>query len=168
MRADVGLSPAVQTWTDTALTHFSASAWDATPPSPRETMHASDHHPSVDPRLSEAQLDFFHKLGYSRAQVLAVQQKFGPTIDTDKVLGELVRHRAGREARWGPVTTVSTPVTRGDAPAGGPMLLMPVTGSSGLSSEQSSEDGDALRAIVIDGSNVAMRWEEQPFSVKHC
>uniref|UniRef100_A0A3P8TZW0 Zinc finger CCCH-type containing 12Ab n=1 Tax=Amphiprion percula TaxID=161767 RepID=A0A3P8TZW0_AMPPE len=100
-----------------------------------------------DPGLLEAQLDFFHKLGYSTAQVQAVQQTFGPSTDTDKVLGQLVRVGAGREEQQGPVTTVSVLVSRGDGPAGGPALLLPVS---------EDEDEDTLRSLVIDGSNVAM------------
>lgn len=105
--------------------------------------------PEPDPGLLEAQLDFFHKLGYSTAQVQAVQQTFGPSTDTDKVLGQLVRVGAARGGRQGPVTTLSVLVSGGDGPAGGPALLLPV-------SRDAAEDDDALRPVVIDGSNVAM------------
>lgn len=133
-------------------------------------MHPNDPDPSPSPspQCLEAQLDFFHKLGYSTAQVQAVQQKFGPNTNTDKVLGELVRIRASQEAQQGPgpgqgqgpVTTMSVLVPRGDLQAVGPTLLLPFTASSSPSSpqgrEESSEDEDALRPVVIDGSNVAM------------
>ncbi|XP_037549100.1 endoribonuclease ZC3H12A-like [Nematolebias whitei] len=130
MKADVGFLPAVQPWSRTR--------------GPQGSML------EPDPRPLQAQLDFFHKLGYSTAQVQAVQQKFG--ADTDKVLGELVRIRAGRDADLGPVTTVSVP--RGSPRAGGPELLLPVSDPS----VQNQEDGGGpvLRAVVIDGSNVAM------------
>lgn len=105
----------------------------------------------------DTQLDFFHKLGYSTAQVQAVQQQLGsPSMDTDKVLGELVKvgHRH-------PLTTMSVLVARGDVKAAGPTVQLPVgTTAQPLtpgSSEESVEDEDALRPIVIDGSNVAMR-----------
>lgn len=108
--------------------------------------------PTSDPGPLDTQLDFFHKLGFSTDRVRAVQRKFG--ADTDKVLGELVRIGAGPEARRGPVTTVSVLVPREDPGAGGaPELLVPVPEASPGSRE---EDGDALRAVVIDGSNVAM------------
>ncbi|KAM4538887.1 ribonuclease ZC3H12A [Odontesthes bonariensis] len=149
MKADVSLSPAVQPWSRTSTKDSHISAWDASARSPCETMHAAV--PSPDPRLPETQMDFFHKLGYSRAQVLAVQQKFGPNTDTDKVLGELVRIGAGREAQQGPGTTLSVLVPRRD-PHPGP----PPSDSSPQSREEGGEDGDALRAVVIDGSNVAM------------
>ncbi|XP_070841244.1 ribonuclease ZC3H12A [Chaetodon trifascialis] len=123
-------------------------------------MHSSDPDPSPDPQHLEAQLDFFHKLGYSTAQVQAVQQLFGHNMDTDKVLGELVRIGASREAnqgaKQGPVTTMSVLVPRGDVQAAGPTLLLPFPVSSPQSREESGEDEDALRPIVIDGSNVAM------------
>lgn len=126
-----------------------------------ESMFPSEPDPSPDPQHLEAQLDFFHKLGYSTAQVQAVQHKFGPNMDTDKVLGELVRIGASREGSRGakqlPVTTMSVLVPRGEVQAEGPTVLLPFASSSPQSREESSEDEDALRPIVIDGSNVAMR-----------
>ncbi|XP_041665433.1 ribonuclease ZC3H12A [Cheilinus undulatus] len=116
-----------------------------------ERMYPSEHDPSSDPQHPETQLDFFLKLGYSTAQVKAVHQKFGPNVDTDKVLGELVRIGA----RQGPVTTMSVLVPRGETQAGGPTMQLPLTSSS-PQREESGEDEDALRPIVIDGSNVAM------------
>jgi len=78
-------------------------------------------------------------------------------MDTDKVLGELVRIGASREGKQGPVTTMSVLVPRGDVQAVGPTLQLPVTVASPQSREENSEDEDALRPVVIDGSNVAMR-----------
>ncbi|XP_034560471.1 endoribonuclease ZC3H12A [Notolabrus celidotus] len=122
---------------------------------PCERMYPSEADPSSDPQHLEAQLDFFHKLGYSTAQVQAIQQKFGPSVDTDKVLGELVRIGASREVKQVPVTTMSVLVPKGDTQAGGLTMLLPLTASS-PKREESGEDEDALRPIVIDGSNVAM------------
>lgn len=109
-------------------------------------MHPDDPQ-DQDP---DAQMDFFHKLGYSTAQVQAVQQKFGPFTDTDKVLGELVRVGASPEAGPGPVTMISMLVPRGGVQAAGATLQLPVA-------PDNSEDEDSLRPVVIDGSNVAMR-----------
>ncbi|MED6232115.1 hypothetical protein ATANTOWER_021617 [Ataeniobius toweri] len=145
MKADVGLLPATQLWSRTTTAHLDVCGWG-----PCEKMLE----PTPDPQLLEAQLNFFHKLGFSTAQVQAVQRKFG--TDTDKVLGELVRIGAGREDKQEPVTTVSMLVPRRDSKARAPELLVPVTDSSSLSREDNGEDGDALRAVVIDGSNVAM------------
>ncbi|XP_028454248.1 ribonuclease ZC3H12A [Perca flavescens] len=174
MNADVALFTSVHPWSETSnttrryLPYSDTSAWIVSSllPAPNssrpscERMYAGDPDPSQDPQLLEAQLDFFHKLGYSTDQVQAVQQKFGPNMDTDKLLGELVRIRASREAsrgaEQGPVTTISVLVPRGDLQLAGPTMLLPFTGSSPPSREESSEDGDALRPVVIDGSNVAM------------
>lgn len=171
MKTEVSFFPSVHPWTKTLNTsslnlpdsHTSAWIFPSLLPAPTssrpscESMYPSEPDPSPDPLLLEAQLDFFHKLGYSTAQVQAIQQKFGPNMDTDKVLGELVRIRASQEAKQGPVTTMSVLVPRGDVQAGGPTLLLPFTVSSPQSREESSEDEDALRPVVIDGSNVAMR-----------
>ena len=159
------------------LTDADTPAWICPPPLPApdsscpscESMRPSDPDPSPDPQNPEAQLDFFHKLGYSTAQVQAVQQQFGPNTDTDKVLGELVRIGVSREAKQGPVTTMSVLVPRGDIHAVGPTMLLPLPSSSSSSScdqtrEESGEDEDALRPVVIDGSNVAMRWETADWS----
>ncbi|KAM8840050.1 endoribonuclease ZC3H12A isoform 1-T2 [Spinachia spinachia] len=119
-------------------------------------MYPSEPDPSPGPRHSEAQLDFFHKLGYSTAQVLTVQQMFGPNMDTDKLLGELVRIGASRDGDQVPVTTMSVLLPRGDLEAMGPTVLLPLTVSSRQTGEELSEEHDALRPVVIDGSNVAM------------
>ncbi|XP_029023401.1 endoribonuclease ZC3H12A [Betta splendens] len=113
-------------------------------------MLTAESEPRSDARALEAQLDFFHKLGYSTAQVQAVQRKFGPSIDTDKLLGELVKVGGAAAA------TVSVLVPRGDLQARGPALQVPVTARSRSRDGDSDEDEDALRPIVIDGSNVAM------------
>lgn len=171
MKGEVAVFSSVHEWckdptsTSLNLTDSDTSAWIF--PSPLraqnssrpscEKMYPGEYDPSSDPQLLEAQLDFFHKLGYSTAQVQAVQQKFGPSIDTDKVLGELVRIGASRDSKQGPVTTMSVLVPRGDLQTPGPTLQMPVTASSPQSREESSEDEDTLRPVVIDGSNVAMR-----------
>ncbi|XP_042362507.1 ribonuclease ZC3H12A [Plectropomus leopardus] len=144
------------------LTDSDASTWifrsllTAAPNSscpPSEKMYPGE----PDPQHPEAQLDFFHKLGYSTAQVQAVQQKFGPNMDTDKLLGELVRIRANQEGRQGSeqtlVTTISVLMPRGDPQ--GPTMQLPLTAPV-QSIEESCEDEDALRPVVIDGSNVAM------------
>lgn len=122
-------------------------------------MHSSEAEaePPMDYQRLEAQLDFFHKLGYSTAQVQAVQQQLGsPRLDIDKILGELVK--VGHQH---PVTTMSVLVAKEDAKTVGPTVQLPVGTTaqphlSGLS-EESSENEEALRPIVIDGSNVAMR-----------
>ncbi|KAM6974244.1 endoribonuclease ZC3H12A [Tautogolabrus adspersus] len=118
-------------------------------------MYSSEPDHSSDLQFLETHLGFFLKLGYSTAQVQAVQRKFGHSVDRDKVLGELIRIGASQEAKQGPVTTISVLVPNGDMQAGGPTMQLPVTASS-PQKEESGEDEDALRPVVIDGSNVAM------------
>ncbi|XP_053720095.1 endoribonuclease ZC3H12A isoform X2 [Synchiropus splendidus] len=94
--------------------------------------------------------------------VFAVQKKFGTNLDTDKLLGELVKVQAELETKPGPVTTLSVLVPRGEVRALEPKMHVPVTPQSG---EEGSEDENALRPIVIDGSNVAMsHGNKQVFS----
>lgn len=110
--------------------------------------------PDETANLLDLPLDFFHKLGYSSAQVFAVQKKFGANLDTDKLLGELVKISAGLESK--PVTTISVLVPRGETK---------VHGLDTSATEEGSEDENALRPIVIDGSNVAMsHGNKQVFS----
>ncbi|KAK5883349.1 hypothetical protein CesoFtcFv8_019687 [Champsocephalus esox] len=128
-------------------------------PSSERMLHSGPS-PSPGPQHPDALLDFFHKLGYSTAQVQAVQQKFGPDMDTDKLLGELVKIGVSQEAgggpEQGPVTTMSVLVPRGEPQPAGSTMLLPLTVSSPQSREELPEEDDALRPIVIDGSNVAM------------
>ena len=106
----------------------------------------------------ENQIDFFRKLGYSAAQVRAVMNKFG--ADTDRVLGELVRTGASPEAH-----EEETALTRTSSPSSSSCVSEPGTrrGSSrDPEGPEFQEEGveslaEALRPIVIDGSNVAMR-----------
>ncbi|KAK9526570.1 hypothetical protein VZT92_015260 [Zoarces viviparus] len=174
MNPDVALFTSVHSWskipntTCLNLPDSDASAWIFPPlltaPNcsrpPCERMYPCKPDSSPGPQHPEAQLDFFHKLGYSTAQVLAVRQMFGPNTDTDKLLGELVRigasREAGRGAEQGPVTTMSVLVPRGDFQAVGPTMQLPLIMSSPQSREEGSEEDDALRPVVIDGSNVAM------------
>ncbi|CAL8396667.1 unnamed protein product [Gadus morhua 'NCC'] len=105
----------------------------------------------------ENQIDFFRKLGYSAAQVRAVMNKFG--ADTDRVLGELVRTGASPEAH-----EEETALTRTSSPSSSSCVSEPGTrrGSSrDPEGPEFQEEGveslaEALRPIVIDGSNVAM------------
>ncbi|KAJ3608944.1 hypothetical protein NHX12_023472 [Muraenolepis orangiensis] len=114
-------------------------------------------------------MDFFRKLGYSAAQVRSVMQKFGH--DTDRVLGELVRTGASPQGHGeapGSTTTTSTGTTTTTGTGttttgGGGVSELGSRGGSGRESggcspESQEEAGDreALRPIVIDGSNVAM------------
>ncbi|XP_032391853.1 ribonuclease ZC3H12A [Etheostoma spectabile] len=170
MNTDVAHFTSVHPWSETPRTtcpyppYSDTSAWIFSSPLPApnssrrscERMYAGDPDLSPDPQHLEAQLDFFHKLGYSTAQVQAVQQKFHPNMDADTLLGELVKTRASREDEQGPVTTISVLVPRGDLQLASTTMQLPFPVSHPPSREESSEDEDALRPVVIDGSNVAM------------
>ncbi|KAL2080724.1 hypothetical protein ACEWY4_024517 [Coilia grayii] len=98
-----------------------------------------------DREESRVQLDsqLFLKLGFSTAQVQAVRQKLGLNADTNTVLGELVL--AGVEQGQ----ICSTLLPHGESPHKNyaPAACTPT---------QVFVDGDFLKPIVIDGSNVAM------------
>lgn len=94
----------------------------------------------------QPQLDLFRKLGFSEAQVRAVLLKLGLHNDTNRILGELIQVRAAE--------------TEGSAC---PPALDPHAHGVPSSLHAEHEDAatthgeDALKPIVIDGSNVAMR-----------
>ncbi|XP_019738798.1 endoribonuclease ZC3H12A isoform X2 [Hippocampus comes] len=117
------------------------------------TPSPDESDPSPSHQHLEAQLDFFHKLGYSTAQVKVVLKKYGPETDRNQVLGELVRMKADPSFWQEPLTTLSIPLTQDTIPS------TESTGTSPLGSptrKDGGDDKDALRPIVIDGSNVAM------------
>lgn len=99
----------------------------------------------------QMKVDFFRKLGYSSEEILTVLQKHGLNADTNTILGELVKHGmavvekepsdAAQEARE------TSLLPRGGMSNKSPPPSVPSEG----------KDGDNLRPIVIDGSNVAMR-----------
>ncbi|KAM8977387.1 endoribonuclease ZC3H12A [Pelodytes ibericus] len=92
-------------------------------------------------------VDFFRKLGYSSEEISAALQSLGVDADTNSVLGELVKHGANPERETVPEESADLfLVARGG--------LGTRYASSSASPEDS--DGNKLRPIVIDGSNVAM------------
>lgn len=99
----------------------------------------------------QAQLGLFQKLGFSQAQVRAVLLKLGLNTDTNSLLGELIQ--AGVETEDKDVPVVPALVSRGDGSSSKTHSCV----SLSTEQEETAEDDDALRPIVIDGSNVAMR-----------
>lgn len=94
--------------------------------------------------LSDLQkkVDFFRKLGYSPQEVKAALRKLGLGTDTNAVLGELVR--SGAKA-----VPPSSFHSEESLSSGG--------GGQGSRDDTAEADTD-LKPVVIDGSNVAMRW----------
>ncbi|CAL8247721.1 unnamed protein product [Lota lota] len=120
-------------------------------------------------------LDFFRKLGFSPGEVHATLRRLGPSTDTNSVLGELVGNKthqqAGRSFSPGVVDGDQRSAGQRDtvgpggrpcsrAAAGGTILTPspPPTPppSSVVLTEEGGEEEDELKAVVIDGSNVAM------------
>lgn len=97
----------------------------------------------------QPQLDLFRKLGFSDAQVRAVLLKLGLHTDTNRILGELIQVRA---AETGDSLSPTAVVPHGESQRKGHRVSSLPAGQ-----EDAAKDEDALKPIVIDGSNVAMR-----------
>ncbi|KAM6428521.1 endoribonuclease ZC3H12A isoform 2-T3 [Liasis olivaceus] len=96
-------------------------------------------------------VEFFRKLGYSSEEVVGALQKHGVEADTNTILGELVKHGMAlreREPAQAPQEAPEAPPVPRARPAPSSPPAQPVP------SEE--EEGDHLRPVVIDGSNVAM------------
>lgn len=116
--------------------------------------------PAQEPTAEEAsaaelqmKVDFFRKLGYSSTEIHSVLQKLGVQADTNTVLGELVKHgsAAEPECQASPDPGHQLPlVPRGGGTPKAPTLEPP--------SPEENKEGSDLRPVVIDGSNVAMRY----------
>ena len=121
----------------------------------RETPRPAQEPTAEEVMTTELQMkvDFFRKLGYSSAEIHSVLQKLGVQADTNTVLGELVKHgsAAERECQVSPDPCPQLPLV----PRGGGTPKAPTVEPS--PSEEDKEGGD-LRPVVIDGSNVAMRY----------
>ncbi|XP_078093911.1 ribonuclease ZC3H12A [Mustelus asterias] len=108
--------------------------------SPLSSLDSSDLHMKVD---------FFRKLGYSTEQIHVVFQKVDSNADTNTILGELVKAQGNVEKENVPEDVpVPLLVSRG--------LPLVKTLNNGPVTEEVQEQEVNLRAIVIDGSNVAM------------
>lgn len=116
--------------------------------------------PAQEPTPEEAsaselqmKVDFFRKLGYSSSEIHSVLQKLGVQADTNTVLGELVKHNAApeRERQSSPDPCSQLPLV----PRGGGTPKAP---SLEPSLPDEDKEGRDLRPVVIDGSNVAMRY----------
>lgn len=120
---------------------------DLTPEEPQTTSKEVKKPPDVV-REYQTKLEFALKLGYSEEQVQLVLNKLGTDALINDILGELVKLGNKSEAEQ-TVSTVNS--------------IMRETSS--LESQRSdspmqeivTDDGENLRPIVIDGSNVAMR-----------
>lgn len=125
-----------------------------------------EEHPESQEEF-QTHLDLFRKLGFSEAQVRLVLLKLGLRTDTNRVLGELIQTGVeGMEERVD-AAIASRLASRTDHAVKGHPVTSGVSrcditgkghGVSSLPTEtEELEDEDAIRPIVIDGSNVAMR-----------
>lgn len=105
----------------------------------------------------QMKVDFFRKLGYSSAEIHSVLQKLGVQADTNTVLGELVKHGSAseRERQASPDPCTQPPLV----PRGGGTPKAPTLEPS---APEENKEGSDLRPVVIDGSNVAMRYMSLP------
>uniref|UniRef100_A0A8C5LXF3 NEDD4-binding protein 1 n=1 Tax=Leptobrachium leishanense TaxID=445787 RepID=A0A8C5LXF3_9ANUR len=100
---------------------------------------------TADQGEMQMKVDFFRKLGYSSDEIHGVLQSLGVDADTNAVLGELVKHGANSERETAPEEPSDSLLV----PRGG-------MGTNTSSASLDDKDGNNLRPIVIDGSNVAM------------
>lgn len=119
------------------------------------TPRSAQEPPAEEAAATELQMkvDFFRKLGYSSAEIHSVLQKLGVQADTNTVLGELVMHgsAAEREHQASPDPFSQLPLV----PRGGGTPKAPILEPS---PPEEDKEGSDLRPVVIDGSNVAMRY----------
>lgn len=120
-----------------------------------------------EPNPGELQLrvDFFRKLGYSPMEVRTALLKLGLNTDTNSVLGELVRSGASTGTSNSTIPESGEDATGPKSNIGSSMASFRTHGSQGdrpVSLLEDRRDTDSgLKPIVIDGSNVAMRWASQ-------
>lgn len=117
------------------------------------TTRSAQKPPTEEASAAELQMkvDFFRKLGYSSAEIHSVLQKLGVHADTNTVLGELVKHGSAAERERQASPDPQPPLV----PRGGGTPKAPTLEPSPL---EEDKDGSDLRPVVIDGSNVAMRY----------
>ncbi|XP_062385888.1 ribonuclease ZC3H12A [Sardina pilchardus] len=121
-----------------------------------EGMNSDSASSSPEPEItsdheeSQVQLNLFRKLGFSASQVHAARLKLGLNSDTNTVLGELVL--AGVEQEERNYSGLAPRLPSHKSPASLPRV--PIACAS--TQQDECMDGDALKPIVIDGSNVAM------------
>jgi ribonuclease ZC3H12 len=99
-------------------------------------------------REYQTKLEFALKLGYSEEQVQLVLNKLGTDALINDILGELVK--LGNKSEADQTVSAANSVMREASPLESQRSESPTR-------ETVADDGENLRPVVIDGSNVAMR-----------
>ncbi|KAF3823551.1 hypothetical protein GH733_007019 [Mirounga leonina] len=99
-------------------------------------------------REYQTKLEFALKLGYSEEQVQLVLNKLGTDALINDILGELVKLGNKSEAEQTASPTASVPRDSSSLES---------QRSESPTQESAADEGENLRPVVIDGSNVAMR-----------
>lgn len=107
----------------------------------------------------QTKLEFALKLGYSEEQVQLVLNKLGTDALINDILGELVKLGNKTETDQS-VSNINTSIMREASSVESQRSDSPLQ-------EDVPVDGDNLRPIVIDGSNVAMRYVTEEWGSLH-
>lgn len=106
----------------------------------------------------QAKLEFALKLGYSEETVRLVLSKLGPDTLINDILGELVKLGTKSDSEQPAGSLASTSSSSSSSSSCGCSDLLDGQRSDSPCPSDSLCDQDNLRPIVVDGSNVAMRW----------
>ncbi|KAG7283375.1 hypothetical protein CRUP_000901 [Coryphaenoides rupestris] len=139
------------------------------PPDHRQQQQQQEEEEEEEEEMEgDLRLDFFRKLGFSPGEVRATLRRLGPATDTNSVLGELVGSKSHQQAGRSCSPDVAWPAGRssssnGSRVAGGtvstpspPPANTPPSAAAVWPDERIEEEEEELKAVVIDGSNVAM------------
>lgn len=114
-------------------------------PEKSATRELSESGPTMDHQ--HAKVERFLKLGYSHGDIVRVLESLRHDAQTNDILEELIKTCHSRSHGNHGVPDSPKLVARGCSPTGGQPRAAPDRDSAG-----------GFRPVVIDGSNVAMRW----------
>lgn len=116
----------------------------------------------------QAKLDFALKLGYSEETVRQVLSKLGPETLINDILGELVKLGNKPDSEQPARTLASSSSSSSSSSSCGSSDVLDGQRSNSPCPSDSLGDQDNLRPIVVDGSNVAMRYGNGTFYDNKC
>lgn len=129
------------------------------PPEPPPSLPASEPACEASGKEYQTKLEFALKLGYSEETVRLVLSKLGPDTLINDILGELVKlgTKSDSEQPAGLLASTSSSSSSSSS-CGCSDVLEGQQRSDSPCPSDSLCDQDNLRPVVIDGSNVAMRY----------